>query len=286
MNNTFNGHRFGLLLKKQWMEYRQVYIASVLILAGCLCMFYAFTLTVERPSWRLTDGLNESSNQLSLLRFSAMEFRDTLFPVSGILFLTLISGHYFMRLGKAASAIQELTLPVSLVEKVLEGFLLPVCVIIGTFALVFFAVDGVFSAYLQHSYRAVDLDAMSRKLSGPYEPYGFKNYVEIVLVSPRWWITLISGFILSSLFLLGSVYFDRYAYIKTACAVVVWFGLITFLNQMNQNMTGRGRIWVADYAAEADLPARPSDILLVGVIVIPTVLIWFAIVARLKEEEV
>src|SRR5690606_21890674 len=109
MNNTFSTRRFALLLRKQWIENRKVSLASSAILFGCISLFYLFSIVgdhfFQKGSHHIT-----GMDAYAYFRFSSLRFRESILALSGVGYITLLSGHYYTRLSKPATGIQELTL--------------------------------------------------------------------------------------------------------------------------------------------------------------------------------
>ena len=98
MNNTFNLQRFGLLLKRQWLEFGKIYLVSLVVALGVIIAFYGFALwpyliqTVKEPfDFRLN-------------------FREPLFFIFGFIFISIIASNHFAHLGQKPKAIIDLLL--------------------------------------------------------------------------------------------------------------------------------------------------------------------------------
>ncbi|RZL46113.1 MAG: hypothetical protein EOO93_26330, partial [Pedobacter sp.] len=42
MNNTFNINRFGLLLRRQWLDFGKIYLIILVVIIGVIIGFYAW----------------------------------------------------------------------------------------------------------------------------------------------------------------------------------------------------------------------------------------------------
>ncbi|MGV3762753.1 hypothetical protein [Parapedobacter sp.] len=282
MNNTFSTRRFGLLFRKQWIENRKIFLASSVILFGCISLFYLFNIVgdqfFQRDSHHVT-GLNA----YTYFRFSSLRFRESILGLSGLGYIALLSGHYYARLSKPATAIQELTLPVSATEKLLVGLVSGSLLTILTFAMVFLVTDTAFVTVLRTIYSDVTFENKTVELSQAnygYEHAGFKYYYQVLDSKSRAILPVI-GFLLSSIFTVGSIYFRRFPFIKTG---VVLVGIVTSLiatSELLDKMLRKGQVKVNGFAPNGfeEVTAVLFLITLIGAF-------WAAAYFRLKEKEV
>lgn len=47
MNNTFDFNRFSLLVKRQWIENKKLFLMAIVILLGLIIMIYGFNLNIR-----------------------------------------------------------------------------------------------------------------------------------------------------------------------------------------------------------------------------------------------
>src|SRR5690606_1399689 len=136
MNNTFSISRFALLLRRQWIENRKVYLAGTMILFGSIC--FCYILHIINGGVTPSDLVNGGTEDVEkFYYFSKFDFRQLVFVLAGTCYLSLFSGLFFSNLGKPAKAIQELTLPVSKAEKLSVALLFSSLFTIISFAVVF-----------------------------------------------------------------------------------------------------------------------------------------------------
>jgi hypothetical protein len=192
MNQTFDIHRFALMLRSDAAEKGRNY----LMMAGVLM----FTLLAFMVPITLS---HEYSNFRSIMHFAAL-FMVVLFGGS------LYTSGAFAQYSQQSNGIAALMIPASRIEKYLSSLLLNLAFVIPF--LIFF---------WQFHYWATDY-ANSIIPSSPdeyrYIPRDFFDY------------TVCSYFIIQAAVFLGSIYFKKYAYIKTAVAVIIFSTLLTFCN--------------------------------------------------------
>lgn len=267
MNNTFDFNRFFLLLRREWINFGKIYLISLAVVAGVIVAFYGYNISEQ-----LTHGHGSWT--------SALSFRPFVFIFLGLLFLTMISSGYFADLGQKPKAIIELLIPASQLEKFLASLVYTVFLTIGTYFLLFYLIDFAFISYI----RSVAMETMSiAREDGTqhiidnikcFFSQEFPKQLKLMAFLP---------ILLNSLFLLGSIYFKNFHYIKTAISVLVyiacWMGLVIFI------MKGatRDTIVVADGFWQDEINILK---ILCGTGVILTLIFWFLSYLRLKEKEV
>lgn len=214
MNNTFDIKRFGLLIKKQWLEYGKLYLISLGIVAGVLGAMYGYMY------WDIIT-LRTGFENLNL----RLDFRWPLFSIFGILFISLAANHYFAPLGQKPKAILELTLPASSLEKFLVGVLYSCIFAVLSYLLIFYVIDLIFVARLKNLFpTAVNHNYADpeRILNEQVPQYFFSRVKKLpsIQLSP-----FAGSFLLTSVFLLGSLFYNKFQYIKTVITVMV-FGAV------------------------------------------------------------
>ena len=200
MNNTFNSKRFGLLFKKTLLEKQmQMFGFTGLIFLLILIVYYIFKTFVN---------------------FQAAQNASFLWGlVGGDSVLASFMFNYF---STAASGSSYLTLPVSNFEKwlcavLIAGILYPII-----FMVFYRIMDAGFVAAYHNS-----LD--------PDGPFYKIRYDAVYLLSfsdrlPR--IAYSMFLIFSGMMLIGSLYFNKVALVKTALAVCIFFFAIYGLNYL------------------------------------------------------
>lgn len=203
MNSYFNLNRWLLYIGKHWNENKKRYLLSLAAVGGLLVLWYSFVMIIDK-SYPL------------VLNMQAITYFVGLF-LTGCLFASI----QFNDLGDGPKGIAYLLLPASTFEKLLSAILFSIVLYFICYTAVYYIVDFIM-VKLSNS---MMLKRFEETRSGNYAPQEIIN----VFVSPfspvnLFYYVLIIYFSIQSIFLLGSVYFAKYSYIKT----LIW-GLIVFL---------------------------------------------------------
>ena len=264
MNNTFNINRFGLLLKRQWLDFGKIYLISFGVLIGALTLFYAINLT--------EDNLKQFSS-------NTLNFRYPLFLITGFLFMSIISSGYFMHLGQKPKAIISILIPASGTEKFLTAIFYTVIISIPSYLLCFYLIDLAFVSSIRETHT----------LTSSYTNYQGKNVI-IDNVAYFFATETVSEFypfcyvplLVNSVFLLGSIFFQNFHYVKTAISamlfIVVWVTSIIYI----MNKLTESTVWVGNQYLQSK---GFSEILMAAVGIFLILVFWFISFLRLKEKE-
>lgn len=260
MNNTFNIQRFGLLLKRQWLEFGKIYLITLAVALGVIVTFYSFALTSV-----ITEE-NPFSPRL-------LQFREPLFLVFGFLFITVIASSYFAHLGQKPKAIIDLMIPASTFEKFLTGVMFTAILSTVSFILIFYLTDLAFIAQVKD---------ISLKYGEPATYFFTKN-------KPKEFhsIFVIIPIFITSIFLAGSIYFNKFHYIKTAISVMIFSGLWAFIIFKLGEALFKGRIRVEQ--VDMNTNNAPKGLIELGVfaiLLLLTAIFWTITYVRLKEKQV
>ncbi len=275
MNNTFNIKRFGFLIKRHLLEYGKIHLITLGVVAGAIIAIYGFnyifnfTTTSGHPSY--------AGNSLELT------FREPLFVFLGIIFISISANQHFVPLGQKPKAIIALTLPASTFEKFLIGILFSVILAIVSYLIIFYLVDLAFVSKLRqifHGTVETYNNALGKVVKQEIEPTYFFEKSVASAPKPLYVIPLL----ISSIFLLGSVYFNKFHYVKTMVSLMIFFGLwITFLIYATKAffdnkilIKGDGN-FIGKYTAEWGLTI---------LIIIISMIFWTITYIRLREKEV
>lgn len=273
MNNTFNIKRFGLLLRRQWLDIGNIYLISLVVLTAILMGFYWFNL----PTYY--EGIPRINNDGTL----NMDFRPLLFAFVGFLFITIEASSYFAGLGRKERAIVDLMLPSSTFEKFLAGIFYTTILGIISYIVVFYLIDLAFCKYMEtisknynFNYNTV-IDGQKIHLTT------FKvSYITTEIDFDEFWGFVFVPVFFTSVFLLGSIYFKRFHYIKTAVSIVSFGWLICYIvykitDWMTKNMINvKGDVVVG------------RDQIFPAIFIITTILtfaFWGITYIRLREKE-
>lgn len=274
MNNTFSIQRFGLLLKRQWLEFGKIYLISLAIVLGIFLTFYSFYYQ-SITNFQYSGGSYERG----------LFFRIPLFIVMGILFTTIIASTYFAHLGQKSKAIIDLMTPASTFEKFISAIFFTTVLGIMGFLLLFYLTDLAFMTKLRSWYESsgnnMYLDGKKVELAQLF-PYFFdrdtKNELDFLYVFP---------FLLTSIFLLGSIYFEKFHYIKTTICLMIFCGVWTAIIYKSGRFLFEGRIPIHMENAKHVFNQRSiMELLTTLLFVILTLIFWAITYVRLKEKEV
>lgn len=258
MNNTFNLNRFTLLLKRQWLEFGKIFLITLLVATGVIVAFYGLTLfpikqVVEVPY---------------LLRF-----RDPLFLIFGFLFISVISSAYFAHLGQKSKAIIDLLIPASTFEKFLTGVFYTSILSVLSFILVFLLTDFIFISYIKSYFQS------QANLTDIENIKSFFARVEFYDLIPFYTIP----FLVTSIFMLGSIYFNRFHYIKTAIILMIFNGLVWYILMKASDIIFSGKMSVD---GGINTGRENSQWISFSLIAIFSIIAWVIGYIRLKEKEV
>ena len=215
MNQTFDFYRWRMLVGGHWAENRKRYLLALLAMGGMLAAWYGFLLAIDK------------FGPVNLfMQYTA--YYCGLYIV-GCLYASTI----FAELGEKARAIQFLSIPASHLEKLLCGILFGVVLFFLAYTLIFYIVD-------------IPMVSMANRIiarehqhwPGTMEPIGSVEVLNLwsnqwaPVPDKRFHLILLGYFAIQSAFLLGSVYFARWAFIKTIVAVLVfWLIFILFMDK-------------------------------------------------------
>lgn len=196
MQTTFSFYRLGLLIRKQWAERARLYILMMAAIAGLLAV--AFFL------W----GSFRDDNTLLIEPLQVFLF------VGLFLGGCIIAGMTFSDLSQRTTGIYYLGVPATHAEKLVCGIL---------FSQVFFNAAYLLIFYLLREIAFV-IVAMNPHLQLKHIPdagnIGEISYYVIIVYAA-----------VQTVYLLGSVYFERFAFVKTTVSVVLLLAAFTLFAQ-------------------------------------------------------
>ena len=273
MNNTFDINRFGLLLRRQWLEFGKIYLITLGVAFGVIASFYLFNL------WNTFFVYDEKF-------LVSVNFREPLFIIFGFLFITVIASNYYANLGQKSKTIIELLLPASTFEKFLAGvFFTAILSVIG-YMVVFYIADLIFMSKLREMIpesatgRIYSFDMNSEKVTVDVYGYIFDTLKRGMLL-PFYAVP----FFVTSIFLLGSIYFNKYHYIKTAVSVMLFSGLAGYIIVHAGEYIMRNRrpidITGFHFGKSSDM-----EMLVLLIAIVLTIVFWAITYVRVKEKEV
>jgi len=219
MSHAFDFSRWALLVARHWSENRKRYLLSLLAIAGLLTGLYSFIILATHRTIR--------PNIQSISYFFGLFLAGCLFASTT-----------FDELSSAPRGIGYLLLPASHLEKFLCHVFYTVIVFFVSYTLIFYLVD----IPMVHLSESVDLkwNSYANVKDDPFVHAHVMNIfsnkdemkvVPIPLDLNTYFLT--AYFIAQAAFILGSVYFSKYSFIKTTIwlfalyfFVFIYFGLI------------------------------------------------------------
>jgi hypothetical protein len=233
MNNFFNYHRFALLIKRQWVENRKLFLMATLVMLGIGIVFY-----IPNLDWYGGHLFN-------------IDGRTGIF-FAGIFFAgSLFTNYIFKDLSDKNSSTSYLLVPASHFEKLLSGIFYAIIVFPVVYAIIFHLLD---SAFVSIGNSILE----NNKVSGLVEIKGIQenkhlfgnlrdiDFSRVRMILPMW--VAIQAFMI-----LGSVSFMRWSFIKTGfvgfailLAVGLTIGLMDklFLENLSNQVGGNQGIQV------------------------------------------
>jgi len=273
MNNTFNIKRFGLLVKRQWLDFGKIYLIGLVVLTAVLSGFYIFNLP------KVYNGIPA----INIDGYVNLDFRYPVFVIVGFLFLTIEAGSYFNNLGQKPKAIIELMVPSSTFEKFLCGIFYTSIIGLLSYLLIFYLVDLSFCSYLERSFATLKFD-YSTVVDGRQIHYNTikVHHITAEMDIKEYWGLSALPFLISSVFLLGSVYFERFQYIKTAVSIVALISAVCYIGYKAIRLLTDGMISNGNQHMEKE----DGMALIFAIAVVLTLVFWLITFVRLKEKEV
>jgi len=260
MNNTFNIQRFGLLLKRQWLEFGKIYLITLVVVFGVTVAFYGF-------------------NIFPLERFRGphdLGFREPLFVIFGFLFITIIASSYFAHLGQKPKAIIDLMIPASTFEKFLGAIIFTSLMSTISFLLIFYITDLAFISYLKSNLTEVG----AKEILFITEKEFISDFRELRFV-------YMLPLFVTSVFLLGSIYFNRFHYIKTAISVMIFSGIWTYIIYNSGRFLFDNKILIHNEDGRLGWLERSYiEMYMILLLALLTYIFWAITYVRLKEKQV
>lgn len=265
---NFSFKRLFLLIKKQYVDHAKQYVYGIAALIGIM--------VIAMLIWILAGGKSYNENTLFNLYFVGMF-------ITGAIFASIS----FEALGTPAKGISWLSLPASHTEKL-------VCAIV--YNLVFFTIIYTI-CYIPI---ATCADMYIRNLAVKHAGIRIDHYIN--WQGPRhasWAVTcyvFLGFFAVQALYLLGSVYFKKYAFISTsavgALLIVLFIFLIRFLaksfysDNAYFNLIDAGSIPTGIWYKKYSLTEGISDTVIFLTKFIWAPFFWLVTWFRLKEKEI
>ncbi len=263
MNNAFNAKRFGKLFKKTLLE-RPVQTFG----------FTGLSLTLVLILYVVAK---------SITGFSAAQNLSFIWglPIGGCLLASIVFGYF----SSNASGASFLTLPASNFEKwlcsaLIAGILYPII-----FLLFYRVMDSSFVSVYHHH-----LDPSAPFYKEQYESVYIFNFNGIVA-----WKVYPTFFLLMGIMMLGTLYFNKIPFIKTAigiCVLIIgliglnWLVAKIFFGSISDaSIFYSVTIPVGKEEGSIELPDQISKVFFYGLWYIIPAILWFLSFTRLREKE-
>lgn len=269
MSNAFSLKRVGLLIAGHWAENRRRYLLSALALTGAMGALVCLKI------------VNEEDPDI------APHVQMISYAIVLILVGNVFSSQYFSDLGSRPKAINYLLTPASHLEKLVTALFYTVVVALVVTTVAFYIVDVLAVA-------TVNMMDSSTKPSQVINVFGYKSSN-----SDAAGAGIIATFLcVQSVYLLGSVYFNKYRYALTAVSgllIILFVGL--FIQYILSPLVPGGDfmlgpdpkylVVVGDGSVNRAIPLPRAVSVITGLLpfLLPPVL-WVTAWLRLKEKEV
>lgn len=200
MNQTFDFRRFSLLVGKHWADNRKKYMLSIVAFMSLILIWYVFIMLTD-PLDPLAEGLQHVTYYFSLFLVGPF-----------------YASQFFKDLSSRSKGINYLMVPASTLEKTLCSIFYVVILFVVVFTVAFYLVNiiTVGLANLVHpDYSGVARNGIVHKahISNifriPGNPRNMAQYFFLLF------------FAVQSVAFLGSIYFPKYSYIKTAISITI-----------------------------------------------------------------
>jgi hypothetical protein len=205
MNQAFSFNRWLLLVAKHWSENRKKYLLGILAITGIILIWFLFNIMMER--------------------YRPMAFGTQVGTYFVGLFIVgcLYASTLFSDLASKPRGTNYLSLPASQLEKTLCALFYGIIIFFVAYTIVFYVADlimvkvanSINYSYWQKNHSAGDT----------FVPEKVVNILYLEDMSARkinvGFLFLLGYFAVQSAYLLGSVYFTRFSFIKTTISLLL-----------------------------------------------------------------
>lgn len=202
-SNIFDINRFGLLIKKKFIESKSTTIYEVLGLAAIFAVFLGVMAT--------SGSISEKAQAI-------------LFSIGLAITSVIYADRAFSETKGRAKGMAYMLVPASRFEKLLSAIFITSVLFPIMYSLIFFLVDGLFYIGLNAT-GVVTVEAFSWFRGG--ELFHF----------------IVPMLVVQSLYMLGSIWFGKRSLLKTTLSVVLFYGLmlivVVFVFRANVDSMGR-----------------------------------------------
>ena len=266
MTKNFSFTRLWLLIKKQAAEHLRLYLLSAVALLLILSLVFIFTRYTEYPNY-------DEETTYVIYIFGLI--------IAGAIFASFS----FQQLGTKEKATYFLSFPASTMEKLSAALFFNLIVFPITYSIIFYLVKSLYWPYIQTLVQDNPEMVRINYINWKEEPNGFME------AFPYFFYVF---FAVQAFYILGSVYFTRFGFIKTTIAglllifLFVWYFQGLVIGSFPA-MNGPFSIRQFDAPGEMkvyELSAFTQDLLINLARFIWAPVFWVATYFRLKETEV
>jgi hypothetical protein len=220
MNQSFSINRWGLLMGKHWSENRKKYTLGIIAMAALMILWYGFMILVG-PG--LVDDVQSPTYFVGLF-------------VIGCIYASLL----FADLADRPKGISYLSTPASHLEKVLCNLFFGVIIFFVVYLAIFYIVTP--------SMLAISNAVREAKWKAEAAAYPFVKFKLINVFhfgkgngEDMYYGLHLAYLAIQSAFILGSVYFTRFSFIKTVISgLIIWLLLFLFVAKVLVPMMPEG----------------------------------------------
>lgn len=277
MNQSFSINRWGLLMGKHWSENRKKYTLGIIAMAALMILWYGFMMIVG-------PGVDED--------IQGPTYFVGLFVI-GCIYASLL----FADLADRPKGISYLSVPASHLEKVVCNLFFGVVIFFLVYLAIFYIVTPPMLA-LSNAVREAKF-----KTGGNNYPFVKSQLVNVFHFGKgngedMFYMLHLVFFAVQSTFILGSVYFARFSFIKTVIAVLLaWLFLFLFVAKVLVPIMPDGSYFngLTNWSLQND-GSMPNKVIMLPNWVESTVnflfkfafapLFWVVTYFRLKEKEI
>jgi len=280
-NQLFHFSRWRLLVAKHWVEHRRPYLLSLLAIGGLYAAWFAFMIAMD-PYAPMAANMQFASYMMGLYSVGC-----------------LYSSMLFAELSTKKEALPWLSLPASHLEKLLCTILYSVILFYIAFNLVFYCVDLIMVQWSNNiTWRHPRFFPGTKIRVLPVTLYNIFSAEGAPVPEKDYHLFTSLYFTAQAAFLLGSVYFTRYSFVKTAIAALLFVLAFVILQRaviyplLPNGWTNEFLSWARQSYdtgppdTEVRLPrSLEKAIIALGQLGLP-LFFWFVTYLRLKEKEV
>lgn len=273
MNQVFNFGRWALLTGKHWNENKKKYLLGLGSIGALLVLWYLFLILTNPPHAMRED-------------VQVITYFVGLFLI-GCLFASM----WFGELSDGPKGMQYLLVPASTFEKLLTALLYAVLLFFICYTIVYYVVDVIMVRVCNavDAARGIGTPGKVQTIVNIFRP-GNMNDSSVIVYLYLIYLVVQAGF------LLGSVYFSKYSFVKTAIAMLaVFLFFVFFLGKVMNGIMPAGhysesmfayRLYEGSRDKIVRIPAYVSDTILFLLKYAFAPLFWVTAYFRLKEKEV